>query len=132
MINLESLHFPDLQSFLAWRKAYLQPKLLTDKITAKNADNLLLKQVTRFSLDPLGFVLYAFDWGRGSLQDQWPEDWQLQAWADLSNHLDDGKTRYQAYRSAKASGHGIGKSAWISITNIALMATYPGTRDRLP
>jgi hypothetical protein len=128
LIDIKDLRFPTFEQFQDWKRAYIKPYLLKDKITAQNADDILIKQVAKFTNDPLGFVLYAWDWGNGGLSGSWPEDWQLQAWAELTNQLSLPATRHNPIRLAKASGHGIGKSAWLSITNVTLMATYPHTR----
>jgi hypothetical protein len=65
-----------------------------------------------FFADPLGFVYFSFDWGKGLLKEYaGPDKWQ----ADIMNDLAAGSlTPQQAIQIAVASGHGIGKTALIA------------------
>lgn len=84
-----------------------------------NPDDLeaqLVEDVASFTHDPYGFALYAYPWGDGELKDiDGPRDWQRDVMNDIGSHLADPKTRYQPLMVAVASGHGIGKSACISM-----------------
>ncbi len=74
-------------------------------------DMKLATDVSQFFADPLGFVLYAFDWGHGDLKGfDGPDDWQI----DILNTIGrevlargfDGVNAVEPVRVAVASGHG--------------------------
>lgn len=44
-----------------------------------------------------------------------PRQWQADAFREIRDHLQNPATRYQPLMLARASGHGIGKSAFISM-----------------
>lgn len=76
----------------------------------------LVNDLYGFRYDPLGCALYSFAWGEGELaESDGPRIWQSEMLGDLRDHLQNPATRYQVYREAIASGHGIGKSADISM-----------------
>lgn len=72
--------------------------------------------------DPLRWAELAFDWGHGELEDyDGPREWQREAFAEIRDHLQNPETRFQPLMLARASGHGIGKSAFIGmVTNWAM------------
>ena len=72
--------------------------------------------------DPLRWAQIAYDWGHGELAEfDGPRQWQREAFAEIRDHLNNDATRYQPLMLARASGHGIGKSAFIGmVTNWAL------------
>ncbi|MDR1351527.1 MAG: terminase [Zoogloeaceae bacterium] len=74
------------------------------------------------SLDPKCWVIQAYDWGHGELADYaGPRAWQSELLSDIGAHLQNPETRYQPLMIARASGHGIGKSALIGmVVNWAL------------
>lgn len=75
----------------------------------------LVEDFYSFRFDPLGAVLYAFEWGEGELKDaKGPRKWQYEQLASLRDHLQNPATRYAPYLEAISSGHGIGKSADVS------------------
>jgi hypothetical protein len=77
----------------------------------------LIEDVAAFFDDPLGFVLYAYPWGKTGtpLADETgPDEWQSKFLTDLGALLDQGVTAEEAIRLAVASGHGIGKTAVIA------------------
>lgn len=74
----------------------------------------LIEDIAAFYDDPLGFVKYIFPWGEGSLKDQWPDTWQIDTLATIGQAVKDGATLGEAIRLAVASGHGIGKTAFVS------------------
>lgn len=95
----------------------------------------------KYSLDPYGFVMYAFPWGEPGteLEDyQEPEDWQTDFLKDVSNQIkfivkNIGKeaaeeAMSQVIRMAIASGHGIGKSALVAMLILWALSTMPNTR----
>ncbi len=74
----------------------------------------IIDEIGGFFANPLGYVLYAFDWGHGELEGQsGPDVWQR----EVLNELGKGSlTPNKALRIAAVSGHGVGKStlcAWI-------------------
>lgn len=76
----------------------------------------LAEDIGSFAADPHAYALYAFPWGEGELRDMTgPREWQREVMNDIRDHLQDPATRFQPCRIAVASGHGIGKSALISM-----------------
>lgn len=107
-------------------------------------DQLLAQDMGRFYADPLGFVLYAYDWdGEASLQvvelaEPWnkrykskygPDAWACEFMEDIGRRVRenkfDGRQAVQALRMATASGHGIGKSAITAWLVNWIMSTRP-------
>lgn len=87
---------------------------------ATSAD--LMGLVGAYAYDPLGYTYAAFPWGQpGPLEDEKLRAWQKQALTEIRDHLEDPATRHMPCRIARASGHGIGKSALIAM--IASWAT---------
>ena len=92
----------------------------------------LSEQLGRFHYDPLGFVMFAFPWGRPGTSlagETGPEPWQREVLEKLGRSL---KERHQspgeAVRLATASGHGIGKSALVAWVILWAMSTLSDTR----
>lgn len=96
-------------------------------------DDLLAEDMARFYDDPLGFVLYAYDWENDKsiqvcrLVEPWsllygegfgPDAWACEYLHDLGLKVRangfDGHTPVPPIRKATASGHGIGKSALVA------------------
>lgn len=76
----------------------------------------LREDIGRYIFDPVGYATYAFPWGRGALRDhRGPRDWQHELLSEVGYHLQNPETRYQPLLLARASGHGIGKSALIAM-----------------
>jgi hypothetical protein len=74
-----------------------------------------VEEIAKYSLDPLAFVQCMYPWGEGDLIDsKGPRKWQEEYLAALTAHLKNPKTRFRPYRTATASGHGIGKSALVA------------------
>lgn len=93
-------------------------------------DAMLADDCSRFYADPLGFVLWAFDWGVGELAGQdGPDAWQTQELTDIGASVRenrfDGVTPVEPIREATASGHGVGKSALVSWLILWIMSTRP-------
>jgi hypothetical protein len=87
----------------------------------------LIEALSRFSGDPLGFVHFAFPWGEpeSELADATgPEEWQ----ARLLARVRDGLSPAQALQIATTSGHGVGKSTFVSWLILWAMATAVDTR----
>lgn len=80
-------------------------------------------QVGFFTYDPYGFVMFAYPWGVPGTKLQHrkgPEEWQKEFLIALGQHMRDNVDvkdmglDYFPWRSAIASGHGIGKSALVA------------------
>jgi hypothetical protein len=108
---------------------------------------MLAEDMGRFFDDPLGYVMYAFEWDNDpSLQVvEMPEPWASRyrckygpdAWAcELLDEIGrqvqdrgfDGKTAVDAQRHAIASGHGIGKSTITAWLILWIMSTRPNSK----
>lgn len=77
---------------------------------------MLAEDIAGFTYDPLGYAMYAYPWGEGPLVGvEGPREWQADVMEDIREHLENSETRYEPLRIAVASGHGIGKSALISM-----------------
>lgn len=88
--------------------------------------------VAKFRYDAYGFVMAMFPWGvaRTPLaKKSGPEPWQARLLHDVSQHAIENQYRkvlgfdYKVFRSAVASGHGVGKSALVSWLIYWLMST---------
>jgi hypothetical protein len=85
--------------------------------------------LTRYSRDPLGFVMWAWTWGEEGTAlegEDGPDVWQRNELAHIGDALQDDP--WPIIRRAIASGHGIGKSAWFAWLIIWAVCTYPDTR----
>ena len=79
-------------------------------------EDQLIEDIAGLIHDPLGFVRYAYEWGEGDLKNTTgPRKWQETALKELGEHLQNPETRYEPLRLVRASGHGIGKSAFIGM-----------------
>ena len=76
----------------------------------------LINKIATFTHDPLGFVLFAFDWGVGPLVEfpNGPDSWQREILTEIAQQLRAGISATEAIQIAVASGHGIGKSALVA------------------
>ena len=89
----------------------------------------LADDIGAFTADPLGYAHYAFAWGESDLAGMTgPRDWQQAVMAEIHEHLSDPARRFQPLRIARASGHGIGKSALIAMLTKWALDTCPDTR----
>lgn len=101
---------------------------------AQNLEQQLVEDIGSFSLDPLGFVLYAFPWGcEGTdLADATgPREWQADTLRSIGERLRKGYQPGEVLMpvlQSIASGHGIGKSALVSMLVAWAMATCPDTK----
>lgn len=85
--------------------------------------------VADYEHDPLGYALDMFPWGSGELNGaSGPRAWQAELMGVIGGHLQNPETRHQPLRIAVASGHGIGKSAAISMVLSWAMDTCDDTR----
>lgn len=89
----------------------------------------LIDDIASFTHDPLGFVDYAYDWGEGAFEDSLgAKDWQADFFEELREHLENPLTRYQPFKGATSSGHGIGKSAFMGMFCNWAMSTCEDTK----
>ena len=88
----------------------------------QTAELELAAELANYYADPLGFVLFAYPWGkRGSLENHaGPDKWQAKFLEELGDQVThrafDGKNPVLPIRMTRSSGHGIGKStlaAWL-------------------
>lgn len=99
----------------------------------KAYEEQLALDVGGFAFDPLGFVLYAFPWGEGELDGMdGPEDWQAAELEGVGLALRNGASvsgaAGKAIRRAVASGHGIGKSAFVAWIILWALSTLKDSR----
>jgi hypothetical protein len=91
----------------------------------------IAKDIADFAFNPYGFVLYAFPWGKpGTIlaEETGPDDWQRDVLVNLGDDLLAAKSapeRYGAIQYAISSGHGTGKSAFMSWLVLWFMSTQP-------
>lgn len=91
-------------------------------------------KIGSFTHDPLGYVLYAFDWGQGELAkepDNYPRTWQIELLREVGEKLKAGKSLQDAMLpvlEAVSSGHGIGKSALVAWIILWALSTFEDTR----
>lgn len=89
----------------------------------------LIDRIFSFRFDPLGHALYSYPWGEGSLSNvTGPRQWQRDVLTQIGEHLSNPATRHQPCRIARASGHGIGKSALIAMIAKWALDTCVDTR----
>ena len=107
----------------------------------KKPEQILASDMARFYADPLGFVLYAFPWGKEEalkkveLLEPWslvygarygPDRWVCEMLDDIG-----GQVRAQhgiPIRFATGSGHGVGKTALVAWLILWIMSTRPYCR----
>lgn len=102
-----------------------QHKQLIDAIYAKETGS----QQSKYSLDPYGWVLYVFPWGEGELAGfTGPDVWQRERLESIGEQLTSGEDAGVVIRQAVASGHGIGKSAFVAWLTLWGLSTFPDTK----
>lgn len=81
-----------------------------------NVEHELEQDIMQFTHDPNGYMDYAYSWGEGELEGEHGlRKWQREINTVIADHLQNPKTRFMPLQIAVASGHGIGKSAEISM-----------------
>src|SRR5215467_9935132 len=92
---------------------------------------VLWRKAASFRNDPLGFVRWAYPWGKpGPLEkypgpDAWQADFLEELGAEARKRNFDGVTAVQAIRFSTSSGHGIGKSVEVAFIVDWIMSTRP-------
>lgn len=92
----------------------------------------LINEVAAYDKDPLGFVRFIFPWGTGELEGYQLEQWQIDTFDYIGKCLRNevpGRTPDDPILIAIASGHGIGKSAFLSMLEIWAQSTMADTRS---
>lgn len=81
-----------------------------------DVEEFLQRKARSFRSDPLGYVKYFYQWGKDGLAESiGPRVWQGNIFSEIGNHLKNSVTRFTPLLVAVSSGHGIGKSALISM-----------------
>lgn len=98
----------------------------------------IARDIYGFIADLEGYVRYAFPWGKkGTILEEFPhgpDKWQIDEFRQLAEHIllnvqkKNIGLEQDPYYSATASGHGIGKSAFVAWLILAFMSTRPGCR----
>ena len=93
----------------------------------------LADEIGQFYADPLGFMHFAFEWGVGELLGfDGPDVWQTRFLTELGDQVRargfDGVTPVEPIRMARASGHGIGKSALSAMLAWWILSTRPHSK----
>jgi hypothetical protein len=96
----------------------------------KSSEDELIDDITSFTHDPYGFVMYAFPWGEGTLKGKTgPRKWQKEVLLEIGEELKKGsKTLDEVIQEAVSSGHGIGKSALVSWIVLWGISTFEDTK----
>lgn len=100
-------------------------------MTDAEFEQQLVEDAAAMSADPLSWSRYAYDWGNGELVGEGAAQlrtWQSDAFGVIRDHLSNPASRFQPLRLAIASGHGIGKSAFIGMVVNWAMSTCEDTR----
>lgn len=86
----------------------------------------LVSALAEYSKDPVGFVYFAFAWGEGELAEyDGPDEWQIETLGMIRDGL---ITIDDAIQIAVSSGHGIGKSAFLSWLILWALSTREDTK----
>jgi hypothetical protein len=102
---------------------------ITMEIDETQLNNGIGARLAQFRNDPLGFVLWAFPWGKAGteLEKEYPDRWQIEAMEDirLALEVNEGLPEDQRVpiQMAIASGHGIGKTAFMAWINLWFIST---------
>lgn len=88
----------------------------------------IIEKAVACQLKPVDWVTFVFDWGFDWLKGKFIRTWQLRILQDIQDKLADPETRYMPIQIAVASGHGIGKSALISMLSNYVMSCFLDAR----
>lgn len=79
-------------------------------------DDRIIELAASCHFDPHRWSRLAWDWGHGNLADaSGPRAWQDDIFGVIRDHLTDPARRFEPLQIAVASGHGIGKSAFMGM-----------------
>jgi hypothetical protein len=90
-----------------------------------------ISEVLKYKHDPLGYVRAMFPWGQKGTpleKHPGPRQWQIDLLREIGEHLQNPATRHKPLLIARASGHGIGKSALMAMISQWAMSTCANTR----
>jgi hypothetical protein len=95
----------------------------------------LCKNIQEYTHDPLGYVLYAFPWGKpGTVleNETGPDEWQRKLLESIGRNCDNLKDALdRVHKYSRGSGNGIGKSTMVAWIVLWGMSTFPDTRGIL-
>src|SRR5580765_321936 len=101
------------------------------------AELQLWKDMAKFYADPLGFVMYAYPWGKPGILEKHdgPDRWQREFLIELGNQVRerkfDGLNPVSPIRMVIASGHGVGKTVLFAWLTHWIMSTRPRARGTI-
>lgn len=92
-------------------------------------DDQLIQLAAKCRYKPKRWGRVAWEWGEGDLASSTgPRDWQDNTFDDIGKHLSNPLTRYEPLQIALASGHGIGKSAFMGMISNWAMSCFPDAK----
>src|SRR5215467_14066735 len=101
------------------------------------AEVQLWKDISNFYADPLGFVMYAYPWGKPGLLEKHfgPDVWQRACLIEIGRQVKerpfDGVNPVPPIRAAIVSGHGVGKTVLCAWLTHWLLSTRPRSRGTI-
>lgn len=113
---------------------YTQPAGGTGGPTEAEIEGYIVDMCAKYADDPLSWALWAFPWGEEGtpLKGRTLRSWQrefLEEWGQLIRARGfDGLESVMPILMARASGHGIGKSALVAIIILFIMSTRPNAK----
>lgn len=105
------------------------------KTTPTPQEQELITRVLSFKYDPLGFVLYAFPWGKtGTPLERFkgPRSWQKDEFRRIGDHVNRDREMAKIgippspYYLSMSSGRGTGKSAFLAMLNLWAASCWIG------
>jgi hypothetical protein len=103
-------------------------QLVTSERPVRDPQLDLIEFAVECQHDPLLWAKHAYPWGSGELEGKTLRAWQASVLDHIGKKLRNPATRHQPIKVAIASGHGIGKSAMMSIIADWGMSTFPKCR----
>lgn len=102
-------------------------------MTPEEFELKLQEDMGHFFYDPLGFVMYAFEWDKEPLSHfEGPDAWQVELLQDIAAQVRandfNGHDPVSPVREAVTSGHGVGKSAITAWLILWIMSTRPNAK----
>lgn len=104
---------------------------VSERQRADDALTEIAERLVDFEFDPLGFVLWAFPWGKPGTslaKKTGPEKWQVEVLAYIGEQLQAGGDLGAVVRTAVSAGRGVGKSALVTWLILWAIATFVDTR----